>query len=82
MLCHFKDEGMIVVTPPTAVLEQGAKQWDCCLVGFILDNKLPSLVVKSISLKMWAKKGLIDVLAQGSGSFFFKFTHAEGALGS
>ena len=74
------DDGKIVVTPPISVLERGAKRWECCLVGFILDNRLPSLVVKSIALKMWARKGLIDVLAQGSGSFFFQFFHAEEGL--
>ena len=46
------DAGKIVVSPPIIVLEQGAKRWECCLVGFILDNRLPSLVVRSIALKM------------------------------
>ena len=71
-------DGNIVISPPISVLEQGAKRWECYLVGFILDNRLPPPVVKSIVMKMWAKKGLLDVLAQGVGFFFFRFSNAEG----
>ena len=38
-------EDKIMVDPPVEVSDLGAKVWDCCLVGHILDVKLPSQVV-------------------------------------
>ena len=67
-------EGKVVVAPPLSVLEQGASRWNCCLVGYILDNKLPFSVVKSIAMRMWAREGLYEVLAQGKGFFYFCFS--------
>ena len=71
-------DGRLVVAPPLSVLEQGALRWNCYLVGFLLDNKLPFSVVKSIAMRMWAREGLYEVLAQGKGFFYFCFSNETG----
>ena len=71
-------EGKVVVAPLSSVLEQGALRWNCCLVGFILDNKLSFSIVRSIALRMWAREGLYEVLAQGKGFFYFCFSKETG----
>ena len=69
----------MVVSPPLEVEEQGSKKWENCLVGYFLDSKLPHGVIRSITMKLWAKQGLIEAIPHGSGFFLFRFTQPSGA---
>ncbi|KAM2473942.1 hypothetical protein PS1_006716 [Malus domestica] len=62
-----------VVCPPITVAAEAAKEWRHCLVGYFIDKKLPFSAVCILAKKLWANKGLVDVLAKDSGFFFFKF---------
>ena len=68
------EDGVPRVSPSIPVLEQGARDWALCLVGHFLDSKLPFPVVKSITTKIWANEGLLDVLPKGKGVYFFRFS--------
>ena len=49
------------------------------LIGYFLDSNIPQAVVKSITLKIWRKHNLMDVIPIGDGFFMFKFFHLNGA---
>ncbi|KAG5560701.1 hypothetical protein RHGRI_003888 [Rhododendron griersonianum] len=66
----------IVVQPPEEVVPLGIEKWKDCVVGYFLDKKLSFNAVKSIAEKVWAKFGLIDVLSNEEGFFFFRFDKA------
>ena len=78
-LTEQKKKKNTIVSPPVEVEEAGAKKWENCLVGYFLDSKIPHAVVKSISLKLWSKHNLIDVIPIGEGFFIFKFSQQYGA---
>ena len=71
-------EEMVMVVPPQEVVEEGAKEWELCLVGYLMDPKFPPAIVASIARKMWTRFGLADACVQGNGIFFFKFSIEEG----
>ena len=64
----------IVVSPPPEVEEMGMKKWDLCLVGYFLDAKLPAAVVISITMKLWARQGVMEVSPHGKGFYIFRFS--------
>ena len=64
----------VVVSLPPEIEEQGLKKWEHYLVGYFLDPKLPQSVVRSITMKLWAKQGLIDAIPHGSGFYIFRFS--------
>ena len=68
-----------IVAPPPAVEEERAKRWENCLVGHFLDDKIPQAVVRSITLKLWSKHHLFDVIPIGKGFYIFKFSQVFGA---
>ncbi|KAG5545182.1 hypothetical protein RHGRI_017610 [Rhododendron griersonianum] len=70
----------ILVTPPSGLGEAGVEKWKNCMVGFFLDKKLPFLSVQSIAFNAWGKKGLVDVLSNDNGFFFFQFNSREDYL--
>ena len=72
------EEDLIMVLPPQEVIEEGAKEWERCLVGYLMDAKLSVAVVSTIARKIWSRFGLTDISAQGNGIFFFKFSLEEG----
>ena len=67
MQLHFYEplleQGKIVVSPPLSILEQGAKRWNCCLVGFILGNKLPFFFGK-VKVYCYQKKNTREELKE------------------
>ena len=73
------EDSKVIVSPPPEIEEQGSKKWEHCLVGYFLDSKLPQGVVRSITLKLWAKQGLMDTIPHGSGFYIFKFSQPSGA---
>lgn len=71
------EEDEILVSPPPEVEEAGALSWSNCVVGYFLDKKLPFYAVDSIAHKLWDKFGLIEVVSNDRGFYFFKFNDAE-----
>ncbi|KAE9445459.1 hypothetical protein C3L33_22645, partial [Rhododendron williamsianum] len=68
----------ITVSPPCAVEVKGAEKWKNCLVGHFVDKKIPFLAVRSVAFKKWTDYGLVDVLSNDKGFYFFQFG-SEGA---
>ena len=73
------DGSSIVVAPPPEVLEEGSKKWKNCLVGHLFDSKLPQAVVRSITLKIWAKFGIMEVIPHVNRFFIFRFSQPSTA---
>ena len=67
-----------MVLPPPKVVQDGAKEWEQCLVGYLMDAKFPPAVVSSIARRLLTRYGLYDVCAQVNEIFFFKFFIEEG----
>ena len=42
-------EEMVMVLPPPEVVQDGAKEWEQCLVGYLMDSRFPPAVVSSIA---------------------------------
>ncbi|KAF7145034.1 hypothetical protein RHSIM_Rhsim04G0043700 [Rhododendron simsii] len=63
----------IVVQPPEEVVTLGNEKWKDCVVGYFIDRRLPFKSVKDIAERIWSKFGLIDVLSNDEGFFFFQF---------
>ncbi|BFG40751.1 hypothetical protein CerSpe_270250 [Prunus speciosa] len=68
-----------VVSPPVRAALDCAKEWQFCLVGYFIKKRLPT-VVSSLAKKLWASKGLCDVLANDQGFYFFKFSDEKSCL--
>jgi hypothetical protein len=73
----LSDGGRKVVSPPPEVAVEGCKRWQNCLVGYMIEKKLPYSVVNGIAHRVWGSKGLLEVLANDNGFFFFQFSNAE-----
>ena len=58
-------------------MDEGASRWHNTLVGHFVGKKLPFPVVSSIAKKIWDKDGLIQVLAQDHGYYFFRFSSSS-----
>ncbi|KAF7127540.1 hypothetical protein RHSIM_Rhsim11G0071500 [Rhododendron simsii] len=71
-------EDRVVISPPPEV-ELGLAKWKNCLVGHFLDKKVPFPLVRNITMKIWEKFGLSDVLANDLGFFFFFFIFSHDA---
>jgi hypothetical protein len=69
--------GRRVVSPPPEVAAEGCKIWENCLVGYMVEKKLPFSAVQTIAHKVWGNKGLCEVLANENGFYFFKFSEAN-----
>lgn len=62
---------------PSAVELQGALKWKDCLVGHFVDKKIPFLAVRSVAFRKWADYGLVEVLSNEKGFYFFEFGSAD-----
>lgn len=51
--------------------------WSDCVVGYLLEKKVPFPVVKTIVMKIWQKFGIYEVLANDRGFFFFRFAQDD-----
>ncbi|KAF7141980.1 hypothetical protein RHSIM_Rhsim06G0060200 [Rhododendron simsii] len=74
----YAGEGEDYSIPPSAVEALGAVKWKDFLVGRFVDKKIPFLAVRSVAFKKWADNGLVDVLSNDKGFYFFQFG-SEGA---
>ena len=71
-------DGQMHLSPPESVAEKGAQSWDNCIVGHFVGTKLSFPVVNLIARKIWTREGLVEVLAQEHGFYFFKFSNSQG----
>lgn len=69
--------GRIRLQPPQSVVAQGVSRWQFTLVGFFLD-RLPFSFVQKVALKVWGSQDLLEVLSNGDGFFFFRFSSEVG----
>ncbi|KAK2649526.1 hypothetical protein Ddye_017015 [Dipteronia dyeriana] len=65
------------VSPPLEVAKNGSKAWRNCLVGYFIEKKLPFYLIDNIAMRIWGNRGLLEVLANDNGLYFFKFSDDE-----
>lgn len=63
----------VVVQPPEEVVSLGNEKWKDCVVGHFIDRNMAFKSVRFIAERIWAKFGLVDVLSNDEGFFFFQF---------
>ena len=63
--------------PPEEVGKQGSLEWQTCLVGYFIEKRLPFSSFNFIAHKLWDNQGLLEVLANDNGFYFFKFMNDE-----
>ncbi|KAK3229875.1 hypothetical protein Dsin_001756 [Dipteronia sinensis] len=73
----FQSRNRKCVSPPLEVAEDGSKAWKNCLVGYFIEKNLPFSLVNNIAMRIWGNRGMLDVLANENGFYFFKFSHDE-----
>ncbi|KAK2649098.1 hypothetical protein Ddye_016587 [Dipteronia dyeriana] len=73
----FQRGNRTFVSPPLEVADDGSKAWKNCLVGHFIEKKLPFTLVKNIAMRIWGSRGLLEVLANEKGYYFFKFSDDE-----
>ncbi|KAF7144208.1 hypothetical protein RHSIM_Rhsim05G0102800 [Rhododendron simsii] len=56
-----------------SVASAGVDRWKDWVVGYFVDRKLHFTAVKTISHKIWDQFGLLDVVSNEDGFFFFHF---------
>ncbi|KAL8097941.1 hypothetical protein AgCh_030893 [Apium graveolens] len=66
-------DGKVVIKPPLHVDVQGRKAWENCLVGYFFENRVAFHVMHHIAKRKWSKRGLLEVIMNNEGFFFFKF---------
>ncbi|KAI8572963.1 hypothetical protein RHMOL_Rhmol01G0242000 [Rhododendron molle] len=59
------------VTIPESVASAGVDRWKDWVVGYFVDRKLHFTAVETIAHKIWDQFGLLDVLSNEDGFFFF-----------
>lgn len=64
---------MNLLFSPQEVKVKGIDKWKNCIVGHFVDKKLSFLSVQSIACRIWEKFGIVDVLSNEKGFFFFQF---------
>ncbi|KAI8557455.1 hypothetical protein RHMOL_Rhmol04G0012400 [Rhododendron molle] len=61
------------VNIPELVASAGVDRWKDWVVGYFVDRKLHFSAVETIAHKIWDQFGLLDVLSNEEGFFFFHF---------
>ncbi|KAK3229879.1 hypothetical protein Dsin_001760 [Dipteronia sinensis] len=75
---HFQSGNRRCVSPPPMeVVEDGSKAWKNWLVGYFIEKKLSFSLVNNIAMRIWGNRGLVEVLANDKGFYFFKFLDDE-----
>lgn len=65
---------------PGGVIEKCTEFWKNTLVGYFIEKRFPFPVVQNIAKKMWQRHGLIEVLSNNCGFFFFRFDSLDNML--
>ncbi|KAG5548467.1 hypothetical protein RHGRI_013973 [Rhododendron griersonianum] len=67
----------LYVNIPESVASAGVDRWKDWVVGYFVDRKLHFTAVETIAHKIWDQFGLLDVLSNENGFFFFHFDKSE-----
>ncbi|KAK3221975.1 hypothetical protein Dsin_009000 [Dipteronia sinensis] len=60
--------------PPIEVADEGCKAWKNCVVGYFIEKQLSFSLVNNIAMKILGNCGLLEVLANEKGFYFFRFS--------
>ncbi|XP_028120127.1 uncharacterized protein LOC114317570 [Camellia sinensis] len=66
------DKIVVELPPPSPMVK-----WEACLVGYFIDKNLPYTLIKNNANNMWKNKGLVDILKNDDGFFFFMFENRD-----
>ncbi|KAJ9167399.1 hypothetical protein P3X46_022054 [Hevea brasiliensis] len=66
-------KGKNIVRIPKAVVEEGIKKWDQCLVGQFLGQSADISVMLNMANGLWGKEGRIEVTKTENELYIFKF---------
>lgn len=72
-----RSDGITVISPPLSVDVKGRAAWENSLVGYFFENIVAFHVMQFHANKRWRNRGLIDVIMNEEGFFFFKFKSEE-----
>ncbi|XP_028105702.1 uncharacterized protein LOC114304747 [Camellia sinensis] len=67
-----QDKIVVEMPPPSPTVK-----WDACLVGYFIDKNLPYTLIKNNANNMWKHKGLVEILKNDDGFFFFMFENRD-----
>ncbi|XP_028074447.1 uncharacterized protein LOC114276809 [Camellia sinensis] len=67
-----QDKIVVEMPPPSPTVK-----WDACLVGYFIDKNLPYTLIKNNANNMWKHKGLVEILKNDDGFFFFMFENHD-----
>lgn len=74
------EDGKIVIKPPLSVDIQGREPWKNCLVGYFFEKRVAFHTMEFQANRRWKNRGLIEVIMNEEGFFFFKFGCEEDLL--
>ncbi|XP_052201561.1 uncharacterized protein LOC127807600 [Diospyros lotus] len=69
-----------LVKLPSDVIDECTEYWMNTLVGYFIEKRLPFPVVQNIAKRLWQNCGLLEVLSNNSGFYFFRFDSQESML--
>ncbi|KAL8091843.1 hypothetical protein AgCh_034195 [Apium graveolens] len=73
-------DGKVIIKPPLQVDVQGRKVWEKSLVGYFFEKRVAFHVMQYNAKRRWARRGLLDVIMNDEGFFFFKFSNEQDLL--
>ncbi|KAJ9555971.1 hypothetical protein OSB04_010585 [Centaurea solstitialis] len=73
-----KSKAEVRVALPVEMARQAVKKYNTTMYGYFLGPRVPFLVVKQSVQRAWGKFGLVDVMMNASGIYFFKFNDEGG----
>ncbi|KAK1389486.1 hypothetical protein POM88_017664 [Heracleum sosnowskyi] len=66
-------EGRVIIRPPLSVDIQGRKAWENCIVGYFFERRVAFHTMEFHAKRHWGNRGLMEVIMNDDGFFFFKF---------
>ncbi|KAL8104613.1 hypothetical protein AgCh_028726 [Apium graveolens] len=73
-------EGKVVIKPPLQVDVHRRIAWINCLVGYFFEKRVDFHVMQLHAKRRWEKRGLLAVIMNDEGFFFFKFSNEHDLL--
>jgi len=65
---------------PSDVIDECTEYWMNTLVGYFIEKRVPFPAVQNIAKRLWQGQGLLEVLSNNSGFYFFRFDSQESML--
>ncbi|KAJ9536655.1 hypothetical protein OSB04_un000128 [Centaurea solstitialis] len=66
------------VALPVELAKKAALRYNSTMYGYFLGPRVPFMVVKQSVTRSWGKFGLVDVMMNANGVYFFKFNNEGG----